>query len=262
LTKEELEEFRRQQIEIEKERIEAAKRMIEILQNDKIWERFYENNDDVALKYYAERGIPKTWVDYLKLGYIPDYTVYTKENGEKITYTSPSFTIPVWGVEEHNEDGGISVRGVVQNIKVRVQNPRNNNDRYRTFYPAKSSYLFVPCYDLPLNGAGVLVEGEFKAIVTERTIDHPYIRVVGLQSKTPFLDVLKPLDNLDPIYIMLDPDAMRVEPGQTKSAAMRLAEALGKERCLLVELPCKVDDGIVQYGLDPLKFMRMGRRVR
>lgn len=242
----EIDEFKRNQIEVEKARIEASKRTIEILQNDRLWEKFFADNIEYSMNEYRKRGLSDSWIKYLQLGFIADYTVKSNRHDD---YHSPAFTIPVWGVG-----------GVVQNIKLRMANPQYDYDRYRNFYHSGRSFLYVPLYDLPLTGAGVVVEGEFKSAVVEQHLDDVSYRVVGIQSKTPDSELLAELKDLDPIYLCLDPDAFIREDKQKETAVERMTRLLGRERVLIVDLPCKPDDGINE-GMELKKFLRMAKRA-
>src|SRR5687767_14813550 len=128
-SKEDVDQWREYQIGVEKSRIEAAKRSIEILRSDKIWEQFHANNNEYSNQMFRGWGIEQFWIDRLQLGLIPDYTV---KDGDEF-YHSPGITIPIWGVGS-----------IVQNVKIRVTNPRHDRDRYRNLYPMGQSFLFVP----------------------------------------------------------------------------------------------------------------------
>lgn len=245
-SKEQLEEWRKNQIEVEKARLEAAQRALELLQNDKMWELFYSQNNEWSKQVFREWGIADSWIEYLRLGLMPDYIV--KHGDEQ--YHSPAATIPVW-----------NVGGIVQNIKLRVLNPKDGADRYRNFYAMGSSFLFVPLYDLPLRGAGMIVEGEKKAIVMEQTLNDPSLRVVGLQSKTPSPEIFDQMKDLDPIYIWLDPDAKIKENKSKESAVEYVSRLVGKERARIVDCPIKSDDGIVQWGLEPKKYLLTAKKA-
>jgi len=250
-TKEEIEEWRQKQIIVEQARKEAAERALELLQNEKMWERFHAHNNEYSRMEFERRGISQTWVDYCKLGLDPDYTVY--RHGQE-PYHSPAFTIPIW-----------YVGGIVQNIKLRIANPRDAaTDRYRNFYETGRSNLFIPLYDAPLSGSGLIVEGEYKAIVTEQALDDIKIRVVGLQSKSPAPELFDDLKDLDPVYICLDPDANNPvfdKDGKRRETAVeRAVRLVGKERARIMDVPVKIDDGILQ-GLDPRQYMRMARKA-
>lgn len=245
LSQSEVEEFRRNQIEVERSRIEAARRTIEILQNDRMWEFFYGQNNDWSRETFRKWGIADSWIDYLQLGLIADYTVKNLDGA----YHSPAFTIPVWGAGS-----------VVQNIKLRLANPQSPRDRYRNFYKTGQSFLFVPLHDLPLQGKCVLVEGEKKAIVLEQTLDDVNYRVVGIQSKMPDPLLFKQLRDFEAVYIWLDPDAFRKESKSEESAVEYVSRIVGKERSVIVDCPVKLDDGIIQ-GMNPWGFIKMGKRA-
>lgn len=245
-TREEIEAWRQERIRIETERKESAERALSILQNEKLWEQFYAANCQMSEQVFRSWGISEKWVEYLQLGFKPDYYV-SSETG---AYYSPAATIPTW-----------FVGGIVQNIKMRVLNPRNDNDRYRNYYKTGEQNLFVPLYDVPLQGAGVLVEGEKKAIVLEQALDDLNMRVVGLQSKKPDPRLFESLLDLDPVYVWLDPDAFNVTDKSKESAVEYVTRLLGKERTRIVRSPVKVDDGIISYDLDPRKYLKMARKA-
>ena len=74
-SKEDIEEWRKNQIEVEKARKASAERALEILQAEHAWERFYEQNTQYSREMFKGWGIAESWVEYLKLGLIPDYVV-------------------------------------------------------------------------------------------------------------------------------------------------------------------------------------------
>jgi hypothetical protein len=246
-TREEIEAWRQEQIRIETERKEAAERALELLQNERLWEKFYADNCQMSEQAFRAWGISERWVEYLRLGFKPDYHV----SGEDGKYYAPAVSFPVW-----------YVGGIVQNIKMRVLTPRSDNDRYRNIYKTGEQYLFVPLYDLPLSGAGVVVEGEKKAIVLEQELDDINLRVVGVQSKKPDPRLFEQLQDLDPIYVWLDPDAFQADDKSGESAVDYVARHIGKERVRIVKAPVKVDDGINMYDLDPKKYLKIATPYR
>lgn len=244
--------WRERQIEVEKARLESAKRSLDLLQNDKIWEMFFEQNNDYSMDVFRGWGLSDSWIKYLKLGLVPDYTLKYKEVEEWKEYHTPAFSIPIW-----------YTGAVVQQIKLRLANPREKNDRYRNLYPMGKSFLYVPLYDLPLEGAGVIVEGEKKAAVVEQTLDDLKYRVVGLQSKTPDSSLFAQMEGLDPIYLGLDPDAFipefNAKGERLETSVEYCTRLLGRERVRIVEFPCKPDDGILA-GMNPMAYIRMARK--
>lgn len=247
---EEIELWRAEQIKIESERKEAAERALELLQNERLWEIFYTQNIDYSMRLFRDWGMTESWIKYLQWGLIPDYEVKSRKDGNWEYYHSPAASLPVWGVG-----------AVVQNIQLRVLNPRNEGDRYRNYYKTGGSYLFVPLYDLPLTGTALIVEGLKKAAVVEQKLDDIGIRVVGVQSKKPDPRVLDELKDCDPIYIGLDPDAFVCGDKSGESAVQYISRIIGKERARIIQFPCKPDDGINEYGLEPMKFINMAKKA-
>jgi len=245
-TKEEIEEWRNRQIEVETARIEAAKRTIELLQNDRVWEVFFQKNNDWSREIFRGWGISDTWQDYLKLGLVEDYVV---RSGDE-SYHRPAFSIPVW-----------FTGGIVQNIQLRVFEPKSDRDRYRNFYSMGNSFLFVPLYDMPLQGTCVLVEGYKKAIVMEQTLDDIGLRVVGISGMTPDSELFKHLKEFERVFVWLDPDAKNPvfgKDGKPRETPLEyVVRMVGKERVSIVDCPVKSDDGIVQNGIDPRKYLNL-----
>lgn len=244
-SKDDVEQWRLYQIDVENSRIEAAKRSLEVLQNDKAWENFYAQNNDYSREMFRGWGIEAFWVERLRLGLIPDYTV---KSGEEI-YHSPAFTIPTWGAGS-----------VVQNIQLRIANPRHSRDRYRNLYPMGQSFLFIPRHWEPMTGTAILVEGYKKGIVLEQTLNDPKLRVVALQSKTPAAELFSQLKNFNVIYVWLDPDANQKENKSKESAVEYVTRLSGKERVRIVDCSVKLDDGIMQ-GLKPRQYLNMARKA-
>lgn len=245
-TREEIEAWRKEQEQFHKQEMEKHARALELLQNEKLWEQFHAANCQLSDQVFRSWGISEHWVEYLQLGFKPDYYV-SSETG---AYYSPTATIPTW-----------FVGGIVQNIKMRVLNPRNDNDRYRNYYKTGEQNLFIPLYDLPLTGAGVIVEGEKKAIVLEQELDDINTRVIGVQSKKPDPRLFESLLDLDPVYIWLDPDAFYRTDKSNETAVEYVTRLVGKERARIVQSPVKVDDGINMYELDPRKYLKNARKA-
>jgi 5S rRNA maturation endonuclease (ribonuclease M5) len=85
----------------------------------------------------------------------------------------------------------------------------------------------------------IVCEGEKKAMVVYQTLDNPQIQVLGIPGKMYAAERIKELvAHAGAVYIILDPDA--------RKEARTLSEALGGT---VVNLPFKVDDAILDYGL-------------
>ena len=240
-TREEIEAWRQEQIRIETERKKAAERALELLNNQRLWEKFYNQRTQESMEIVRGWGLSDSWQEYLQIGYNPHYDVW--KGGEK-AYQSPAVTLPVWNAE-----------GAVQNIKLRVLNPADPGDRYRNQYSTGEHYLYVPLHESPLCGKGILFEGEKKAAVAE-AYNPFFYRCMGVQSKRPDPEIFRLMDNMELIYLWPDPDAF-ISDKNGGRAVDYWVKMLGKERVRIVNCPVKVDDGIVKYGLDTRRYLRM-----
>jgi hypothetical protein len=242
-TIEEIEAWRLERIRDETERKLAAEHALKLLNDEHLWERFYRAQTDQSREICREWGIPDTWQDYLKIGYVPEYKVYNLSEG--LSYKSPAITMPVWWAGN-----------VVHNIKVRVLQPQHNNDRYRNIYKTGEQYLYMPLHDVEFDGGGIiLVEGEKKAIVTEVFNPTSY-RVIGMQSKKPAPELFSLIANCEPVYIIPDPDAFISDSKDTESGVNYLLRNIGSERVRVVRLPVKVDDGLVKHHINLSQYIQ------
>lgn len=246
-SKEDIERWRKEQIRVETERKQAAERALELLNSEHIWERFAQASTQQSRQLLRSWGITDQWQDYLKLGLIPDYRIYKGDH----SYNSPGITFPVWWAGNK-----------VQNIKIRVIEPQDENDRYRNWYKTGEHYFFMPLHDIEFDGGGViLVEGEKKAIVTEAYNPTGY-RVIGMQSIKPDPELFDLIANCEPIITIPDPDAfVEKKPGQ-ESGIDYLVRNIGRDRMRIVKLPVKVDDGIIQHDLNLSKYIKMAVKPR
>lgn len=236
VSKDEFERWRREQIEREEQRKAEAERAITLLKSERIWEQYHENLAKFALARdtVSEWGIPENFADVWQLGFIPDYTVYSRQNGE---YHSPAITIPVWQPDWE-----------IMNVKVRVLNPKSPHDRYRKLYKTGQDGAFWT-YPMLKTDTCLVVEGEKKAMVC--SIRTPQdMQTVGLPTKTPNTDMLSSLMGFKKLYVCLDPDA------KEDGSLARLVKALGQFRVNVITLPDKVDDMINKHNLDIVDAIR------
>lgn len=229
LSQEEMDAWRKEQIEREEARKRSAETALANLRSEKIWLKYNEMLGELGKVTLKSWGIREDWANYWRLGLFPDYKVFSKQNGE---YFSPAITIPMW-------QQGSPVPG---NIKLRVLNPRSTADRYRNIYKTGRSVPFVAFNQLKSDTL-VLVEGEKKAMVVAQWSEQKY-QVVGLPSVTPNEELLARYDRYGKVIVCLDPDA-KVEDGNGHSPLKRLVKALGRE-VAWVDLPDKVDDMIIR----------------
>lgn len=244
INKDEFDKWRREQIAREEERKTEAERAIALLKSERIWEQYHANVAKYALaqETITEWGIPERFANAWRLGFIPDYTVYSRQNGE---YHSPAITIPVWQPDWE-----------ILNVKVRVLNPKSPHDRYRKLYKTGQDGAFWTYPGLKAT-TGLIVEGEKKAMVSSIYVPED-MQVVGLPTKTPNKEILSAFDSFKKLYLCLDPDA--TEDGSLE----RLVVALGKFRTNIIILPDKIDDMINKHQLninDAIKYSKTWRTM-
>ena len=236
-TPEEREAARQKRAEIEARReakiAEIAERVMQQGYFARCWKE--AQNDQAALDYWTgTRAIPQEWFDHLRLGVWKDYRV----TGRLSTYHSDAYTIPVWtyGVK-------------AENIKLRVAEPHNDNDRYRNIYKSGAQHLFTPDFDRPgVDNISVVMEGEIKSITGRIYGGLPdAIGVQGWQSKQPDMRIYRFYERAELIYLALDYDAYLPDKNGNVSANA-ITKRLGAERVRYVIPPkgCKFDDIILQ----------------
>lgn len=235
---EEREEFKRKIAELETQYFEQKARELaelsERIQSQGIYEQYHEAalESQFAMSYYESIGMPEMWMRYFKKGLISDYTV----RGHLSTYHSPAFTFPVW-----------TLGGQIENVKIRVANPKDSSDRYRNLYKAGCQSLYVPMQENGIKNKVIVMEGEKKAdTVCIYTYLPDEYQVVGVQSSMPEKRVLKMLEPAEVVYLALDPDCYRQNEAGVVPA-LRVAEQIGKKKCRLVIPPrdTKFDDAIL-----------------
>jgi DNA primase len=219
------------------ERIEEAKKVLEELRDAQAWLRYHEQLTDQSRQLWHSWGVPEYWQGYWKLGYDPDHIIWTgTEEWHTPTMTIPIFENSTWEV---------------LNIKHRLLQPFREGDKYRPESRGLPQAAWVSDPDLDLSGRTLIVEGEKKAMVSYITADDSELRVMGIPGKNPSNELIEKLDECEPIYICLDPDANK--------EAEKLANDLGRERTRIIHLPMKVDDAILAGAIDKNGIRRLMR---
>lgn len=226
------EEVRRKQEYLERKAEKMQRDLDELktalyeLRNGKAWERYNEQERETRVKLWEGRGVPEWYQDWNYLGYDPSHRFWVGED-----YYTPTLTFPVYEACTRQ----------VLNIRHRLLNPRDDIGKYRPERSGLPASLYIANPDEPLTGATILAEGEVKAMVT--WVTHQKIQVVGSPSKNLSSEMFKQLSDCNPIYYIPDPDLSRQEIWKTRQAFE------GKD-FYLIKLPQKVDDMIVENGLD------------
>lgn len=172
-------------------------------------------------------GVPAEWQNYLELGYHPSKP-YLGEDGEH--HTSPAFTIPYFHTGRE-----------FMTLQYRLFNPPTPTDRYRFEKGLGTAYYQVD-HDAAIGEQAIVCEGAKKAMVLHIHGGQKELTVLAIPSKGNFAGVVDAVKDCARVYVCLDPDA--------GMQAHKLAAAVGLA-ARVVDLPSKVDDAIVSYGLTP-----------
>lgn len=238
-TEEERAEFRRKYEELERVYWENKSKeldtLVDTIQKQNLHKKYFEEGQahPEIVKYYESIGIPKMWQEYLVLGYMKSYKV----RGELSAYEDSAYTFPIWS------------GGRVENIKLRVANPKSTNDRYRNMYRSGCQHLYTPIHESDKIGNKVIVmEGEKKAISAQVWGELPdCYQIVGVQSAMPEKRILKLLSEAEVVYLAFDPDAYTRNEKTGKVPVLSVASQIGEKKCRLVVPPkgTKFDDAIL-----------------
>lgn len=233
----ELREQRARQAKEEKER-EHARAMLD-LQTARAWEAYHANLDDKSRNLWHKRGIEDDFIDWWQFGYCQAFTVMS----DGARFITPSLTIPI-----------MDTTGEIINIRHRLLQPPNANDKYRPDRPGLPAAPFIAYAALGYDLDRILVvEGEIKAAVTFQELwsDNVQTQVIGIPGKNNFRAVAEHLKGHE-VYILFDPDATQ--------QAMEAAQSVGGK---YIPFPMKIDDAINSGAInkaDVLRLIRMGRK--
>lgn len=239
------------------EREEAARRrkVLRRLRKKTPWKAWHEQMGEKERELWRSQGICDFFIDEYKLGYCPRH-VY-RHNGQQ--HETDTMTIPHFGAEWKPV-----------NLQHRLLHP-NGAGKYRQM-PGLPPAIFRTEPNRKLENAVLVVEGAKKAIVVYQYLEtNPLgfpLMVVAFPSKTPGAEMLGELDDCDPIYLALDPDAYMSQAAAFKEkqtpAAARIVAKLGRDRVVPVRLPVKPDDFFTMYqgtSKDFVNFLRLARKV-
>lgn len=224
--------------------IERAQAVLDELNQTKIWLQYHEElvKNDTAKRWWEGRGIPYDWQGFWQLGYSPDRRIWV---GEELH--AQTATIPIW------QPGWNCTQ-----VKHRLIGAPDGAGKYRYEYSDLPAPVFVCDPDMVDQTNIVVVEGEIKAMVTFLTLDTPGWQVIGMPGKKASIDHAKRyIQGNEMVYICCDPDTGELNDD--------MAREIGKDRCLIVETPIKIDDYILAAGIDRQKLLTMfgqSRRIR
>jgi hypothetical protein len=232
------EERRKRAEEYEAQKRAEHKQALEELERARMWEAYYHNLDmnETARKLWRSRGIPDSWQDLWKLGYCPNFYYYSGQ----AKHTSPSLTIPIF-----SEDYQIS------NIRHRILNPFDPNDKYRPERAGLKASPFIADIEGNEHECNLIVEGEIKAMVSYIWLDSIKWQVYGIPGKQNFREFCERLKGRR-VWILFDPDAI--------DQAHEAAKIIGGAR--IVDIQQKIDDALNGGYINTGEFRRLLRNAK
>jgi hypothetical protein len=234
----EQETWRREREQTEQRRKAEAEKALENLRQEKSWLQYVEMMDASARAWWEKQGIPGEWQDHLQLGYTPR-RAYWGPN-EELRY-SPAYTVPYFHTDFQ-----------FMTLQYRLSDATDPSQRYRFEHGLGTSYYQAEP-GAPIGERVIICEGAKKAMVLHIRGGQDDLTVLAIPSKGGFAGVVEAVADRDRVYILLDPDA--------GAQARKLAGAIGPA-ARVVDLPVKIDDGIMQYGLTPARLADALRYAR
>ena len=233
-----LDSARLENAERESARIQS---LIERLQIEAYWRGFHEAMGERQRQMWRDQGIADSLQNYYQLGYTDQFSFYDGND----RHQADAMTIPVFEV------GWEAV-----NVQYRIVDPPAGVGKYR-FTAGLPVSLFLTDPSCEPANATLVVEGAKKGIVLYSQLPSSIV-TVAVPSKQPPEKMIARLEQCDPVYIGLDPDAYT-----DGNSAKRLAAMLGA-RARFVRFPAKPDDLIVEYGFtgqDIMDYINSASRV-
>jgi len=222
-----IQRWREEQRRREDARRRSAERALENLRDNRVWERYHEALGTVGRNYWLRRGIPEFWQDWWQLGWRDRWNIRTNDGW----HTTPSASIPLF-----------DAAGDVLDIKHRLVNPAPGRGKYRYELGGQGNPPFLVDREKEVAGDVIAVEGEIKAMVVAVTLDDPKAVILGMPGLTPGEKTLSALAEAEHITLVTDPGS--------RKQTWELVKQLGRERCSVLIPPLKIDDGILQAGMN------------
>jgi hypothetical protein len=230
-----VEEMKRRQEDVERQRILEAKKAIAAVSSSQLDAEYHialMNSPDMVGYVSRNWGVSVDLMKKYMIGYARRCPTYSD---------SDSITIPVY------YDGDLF------NIRHRILRVSDRSGKYRPQIKSIPPALFNAD---SIDGASevVVVEGEFKAIVIEDAVGIPTVGTPGAQV---FKDKwVRFFDGVKKVFVALDPN--------TTTEARKIASAINRivDDVMVVEMPVKPDDFFVKYGGSTSQFMSYLRYSR
>lgn len=194
---------------------------------------------------WTKAGIDEGMQDFWSLGGCSDFEYWVR--GEKLSYHSPTLTIPVFNPDYE-----------LMTIQHRLLNPVNPKDKYRPDTTGLHSHPFLAMPPMGYDGGIIFVmEGAKKAMVTWTRSDSDW-QCIGVSSQVEYkklVDDLKPVGKK--VIVIPDPNSER-NPNAYKFGA-ELARLVGGK---VLNVSEKIDDMILSIGITKDDLFAMSKQAR
>ena len=238
ITNEQREFARQRSAQMDAMRERARRETLAKFTISELWQELHRRLSAEHRAQWEAWGVPEEWQDYLELGFTPD-KIYRDSNGE-LRHT-PAYTIPYFHYATDKPQ--------FKTLQYRLFNPERPEDRYRFEQGLTACYYMTTPTD-PIGDVAIICEGAKKGIVTRIKLT-PHT-VLAVPSKGTWAGCDAAVRQCGRVYVILDPDA--------KSNAVKLARSIGKQ-ARVVRLPMKIDDTVIEHGLDRRAFDAMLRQA-
>ena len=229
MTKEEIEERKRIREHEQAERMVELERLTANYSTKELWGLFVNRMTEEHRAWWRAQGVPDDWQKFWKLGFTPE-RAFEFENQ---VHTSPAYTIPKF---DYNWKA--------INMDYRLITFPEGAGKYRPEKDLPPAAFLSRPDKLEVTDEVMIVEGSKKAMVTtiRSEMDIDRVHVFGIPSKNSWAGIEQRVSKCGRVWICLDPDAT--------DWARKLAGRLGPN-ARVIELPYKIDDGFILYGLTP-----------
>ncbi len=205
------------------------------LQKQDFWQRWHRDMGADARSLWHGRGVSDSLIDMHQLGYTMDR--YEECGG--------ALTLPYIHQDE------------IQTLQLRLMIEPSTGDKYRFEQGTKAAWFYPYQHDV-IGDVVLVAEGGIKSMVLWQTIAQSDaftyrgvdITIIASPSKHIPHRLIDKLDDTKLVILMLDPDAYTRKGEDKLTAIERNAQVIGVDKCKHVRTVGKVDDMIMEHGLN------------
>ena len=215
-----------------KEENKRLRKKVRWLQDQDFWRRWHDEMSEDTRQMWRDAGISDTLIDLHNLGYTMEQ--YKTSGG--------AMTLPYIHQDK------------IQTLQFRLMIPPATGDKYRFEKGTKATWFYPWPYDT-IERVVLVAEGAKKSMVLwqhagQLTYNGVDVTIIASPSKHIPNRMIDELDDAEVVILMLDPDAYMRGNNKAQTAIERNATAIGVEKCRHVRTMGKIDDMILEHGLD------------